>query len=96
MAGSYNHIVEEPSGKLLKPRLALSMLDCHHGDVYEALEEMYGMIWWLATTLSDTSSSLGGTPAEFVEAASENYTRGLLQSPGTDGVLPVDDDEEED
>ena len=85
MAGSYHHVVDKGTGKLLRAEPLLSMLDCYHGDVYEAVEEMYGMIWWLADTLSELS--VAGTPAEFVESARENYRTGLTLSPGTDGDL---------
>jgi len=81
MAGSYNHIVEKPSGKLLVRSQALSMLECSSGDVYEALEELYGMIWYLAI----------GNP-ELVEIARRNYAEGLTMSPGTDGRLPPEED----
>jgi hypothetical protein len=83
MAGSYNHIVEKPSGKLLVRSQALSMLECSSGDVYEALEELYGMIWFLA----DGDEMV-------VEIARENYKAGLKLSPGTDGKLPDEDDED--
>ena len=44
MAGSYRHITED-DGSLSGPED--HRLD-NLGDAYEAIEEMYGMIWWLA------------------------------------------------
>ena len=70
MAGSYKHVVTD-SGKLRQPRRLLDMLDCHHGDVYEAIEEMYGMIWLLAD----------GDAAR-VEDARQRYRDGISLSPG--------------
>jgi hypothetical protein len=47
------------------------MLECNSGDVYEAAEQMFGMIWFLA----------GGDPAR-VEEARQLYREGLRLSPG--------------
>jgi len=41
------------------------------GDAYETIEEMYGMIWYLA-----------GGDADHVEIARQRYKQGLEQSPG--------------
>lgn len=69
MAGSYNHVVTT-KGKLLDPYSMSQMLE-NGGDVYEAVEEMYGMIWWLAK----------GNPAE-VDLARRRYNDGIKISPG--------------
>lgn len=87
MAGSYGHVTAGGDGKLLNNEQALQMLDCYHGDVYEALEEMYGMIWWLATRLE---GEFNDSAAEFVDIARAKYLEGLKMSPGTDGRLPDD------
>jgi hypothetical protein len=50
------------------------MLECVSGDVYEAVEEMYGMIWWLAGTAPSESAE---QIKERVKAAQENYQEGL-------------------
>ena len=42
MAGSYSHITDDAG------RFAGAGLIDNGGDAYEALEECYGMIWWLA------------------------------------------------
>lgn len=81
MAGSYNHCVETETGRLLKARDLCEMLECMSGDVYEAAEEMYGMIWLLAD----------GDPAR-VEDARQRYAEGLQMSPGTGAVLDREDD----
>lgn len=78
MAGSYKHVVTK-DGKLLNNENALDMLDCYHGDVYETLEEMYGMIWYLAGRLAPVMSDR----EYYVEDARKNYHQGIIQySPG--------------
>lgn len=99
MAGSYNHAVEKPSGKLLVNEHMVGMIE-NGGDMYEAIQEMYGMIWWLANGyFSELSAplkwsreeTLQGT-AELVEEARQKYKQGLEASPGIDGHYPEDDD----
>src|SRR4051794_19315315 len=46
MAGSYNHVVTD-DGNLRSNERVLQSLE-NGGDVCEAVEEMYGMIWFLA------------------------------------------------
>lgn len=46
MAGSYMHIVTD-TGRLRSNERVVRSLETG-GDVFEAVEEMYGMIWWLA------------------------------------------------
>jgi hypothetical protein len=78
MAGSYGHVTDN-GGKLLDPRGVNDMLE-NGGDVFEAVEEMYGMIWWLATRLSEQA---GAWSAEsWVEDARESYRQGIRESPG--------------
>lgn len=81
MAGSYNHCVDTATGKLYDAEGVCNMLECRSGDVYEAVEEMFGMIWFLA----------GGDPAK-VETARQSYQEGLALSPGIDFELPDDDE----
>lgn len=98
MAGSYNHCVEKPSGKLLINRQLQGMLECCSGDVYEAIQEMYGMIWWMAEQLTLGNRPDYGLPggnwtkAEWVERARQQYKYGLDVSPGIDGRLEDEDD----
>ena len=70
MAGSYQHIIDENGAFAGHQHL----LDTG-GDVYEALEEIYGMIWYLAN----------GDAAR-VEEARRNYTRGLELAPQKQGA----------
>lgn len=84
MAGSYNHVVTE-QGNLCSNEMVVDMLE-NGGDVFEAVEEMYGMVWFLAH-----QSVAGHVPLEHldslqyakesmkdvVETARQNYTRGL-------------------
>lgn len=69
MAGSYNHCVND-DGTLRSPEDLAGMLE-NGGDVWEAVEEMYGMIWHLA----------GGNRAQ-VEHARKNYKFGIKMAPG--------------
>lgn len=81
MAGSYSHCVDydgnlldiddllgRPHGHTLRTGGMLS-----GGDIYEAIAEMYGMIWWLADACADASLS----PASLVVQAQQHYRDGL-------------------
>lgn len=72
MAGSYNHCIND-EGNLLGPFALAGMLETD-GDVFEAVEEMYGMIWWLAANVESVRTML---PEDAVEEARRNYTTGL-------------------
>lgn len=81
MAGSYNHVVKK-DGSLMKADRALRQLDCYHNDAFETIEEMYGMIWYLARDLDNELPHAGpGSIAELVEKARQNYKIGLEISP---------------
>lgn len=70
MAGSYNHAVTD-DGKLHNTKNMLIATETQ-GDVYETIEEMYGMIWWLAEG-----------NIELVEEARKQYLVGIDDySPG--------------
>jgi len=90
MAGSYSHCIDKTTGKLLRPEDLRSMLE-NDGDVREAIEELYGMVWYLAESLAGEYSGKYGETAYWVEQARENYLGGLESSPGTDGRLSEDD-----
>jgi hypothetical protein len=80
MAGSYSHVVTN-KGKLGNPQRVCGMLETNSGDVYEAVEEMYGMIWWLAARLTQHDAFI--EPAGWVEEARKNYGTGITEdSPG--------------
>ena len=87
MAGSWRHTVDARTGKLLVSTELVGMLE-NGRDVYEYAEEAYGMVWWLACRLA----AYGGTAAENVEMACENYKAGLALSPGIDGHCGDEDD----
>lgn len=89
MAGSYRHVVED-DGRLSSNETIAGMLE-NGGDVYEAVEEMYGMIWWLAhhyaVDMGYTSVAAGEGPphksvVDLVEQARQGYQYGLKASPG--------------
>lgn len=69
MAGSYNHAVTD-SGQLRNWR-TMTIATETQGDAYETIEEMYGMIWFLANGRSG-----------LVEEARLNYEEGIGLSPG--------------
>lgn len=71
MAGSYRHATLE-NGRL-RSRATMSMATENPGDAYETIEEMYGMIWYLA----------GGASVQ-VEQARQNYKMGIEWSPGVE------------
>jgi len=78
MAGSWKHAVND-DGTLRGPEDLNQMLE-NGGDVYEFAEEVYGMIWWLAETLSFEEATM--TPEFWVEEAWKNYLDGIKYSPG--------------
>ncbi|QIG58258.1 hypothetical protein SEA_SKOG_106 [Gordonia phage Skog] len=86
MAGSYNHAVDQNTGKLYDNESFVQMVE-NLGDAYETVEEMYGMIWFLAAAL-DSTHDQGISPRVYIEFARQAYREGLAVSPGTDGQLP--------
>jgi hypothetical protein len=86
MAGSYRHVVSSSQrtfGPLLDPRDVAGMLETP-GDVWEAVEEMFGMIWFLAGQVNPDN------PASAVELAEKNYRSGIEIGAGVD----IEPDEE--
>jgi hypothetical protein len=87
MAGSYNHCVTD-KGKLRNPRGLAGMVETP-GDMWEAAEEMYGMIWFLADYIARHEEDLGhdaSTTAQWVERARQSYMEGIRASPGEQKV----------
>jgi hypothetical protein len=78
MAGSYKHAVTD-EGQLRNWRNMTIATDTQ-GDAYETIEEMYGMIWYLADGA-----------AERVEEARQNYEQGIALSPGHQDEAIVED-----
>jgi hypothetical protein len=83
MAGSYNHIINR-NGDLQSNSIVANMLE-NGGDVYEAVEEMYGMIWYLAAVLLPVGSSL--TTKSAIEEARQNYQVGLRMAKAINASL---------
>lgn len=75
MAGSYKHCVTD-AGKLRKGDSFTDLIE-NLGDAWEAIEEMYGMIWLLASEQSTTADL-----AVIVEDARTRYKEGMALSPG--------------
>jgi hypothetical protein len=78
MAGSYEHVTEK-DGSLSTNNSMYNMLD-NIGDVYETVEEMYGMIWYLANRLDELLPGSGDLK-DIVEEARQNYELGISYSP---------------
>lgn len=69
MAGSYEHATTD-AGNLRDNESFTGMIE-NLGDAYEMAEEMYGMIWWLASHVE------GADTKEIVEQARQNYGEGI-------------------
>lgn len=80
MAGSYRHATTD-KGKLRNWR-TMTIATETQGDAYETIEEMFGMIWYLAEG-----------NAERVEEARQHYQRGIEMSPGRQGESKSPDDQ---
>jgi phosphoribosylanthranilate isomerase len=88
MGGSYQHVVsssERTLGQLLDPRDLDETLE-NPGDVWEAVHEMFGMIWFLAGHLNPDN------PASAVKLAKRNYRSGIEISPGVMDDIEPDDE----
>jgi hypothetical protein len=77
MAGSYGHVVRK-DGNLHSNKVVAEMLE-NGGDVFEAVEEMYGMIWFLACTHAYQD------PKAAVQDARRQYQEGLKMAKGVNG-----------
>lgn len=83
MAGSYKHVVTD-DGNLGSSEHVVSMLE-NGGDVFEAVEEMYGMIWYLASYLVQLDDGVAEEAVALyrqrmksvVEEARQHYKEGL-------------------
>jgi hypothetical protein len=84
MAGSYNHVITD-QGNLVSNETFVKMIE-NLGDAYEAVEEMYGMIWWLANRTPGDVSISG--PEVLVEQARQNYEEGLKLAKANKNKVP--------
>lgn len=74
MAGSYNHIVRDDGNLETDPLIMASMLETV-GDVFETVEELYGMIWYLAN--KPVPNGYHEIVNKNVAEAREHYQKGL-------------------
>ena len=87
MAGSYSHVVTNNRGKLLNRKNFEEMIE-KPSDAYQATEEMYGMIHYLAARVELlTPEKIYQTPEQIVEEAQKNYRHGIKMSPGRQSPL---------
>jgi hypothetical protein len=96
MAGSYNHVVTS-QGNLRSNERLVGMLE-NGGDVFEAVEQMFGMIWYLAEKLDGPADAESLDPEErlekykdvklAVEEARLNYKTGLDASKMIHKLVP--------
>ena len=77
MAGSWKHFTDS-QGRFIGDQL----LEQAGGDVVEALEEAYGMVWYLADAHGEQSGMGAFAKAQLVEEARQHYKDGLKVSPG--------------
>lgn len=77
MAGGYGHVVQK-DGNLASNHRVTGMLE-NGGDMFETVEEMYGMIWFLAATYAYKD------PRAAVENARHQYREGLKMAKEVNG-----------
>lgn len=82
MAGSWNHVIND-DGTPYEGEYGMGDLLENGGDVNEAVEEMYGMIWWLAREVArlrvrsyPLEPPRGHALAE-IETARDHYRAGI-------------------
>jgi len=80
MAGSWNHMTTK-SGKLRNNETYTQLIE-NLGDAYEAAEECYGMIWWLARALAERWPEESENPPrdkirDIIRQAAANYRDGV-------------------
>jgi len=68
MPGSYGHVIQKDGNLSSNERIVQSLE--HGGDVFETVEEMYGMIWYMA-------GKYPGIEKTVVDDARKNYREGL-------------------
>ncbi len=78
MAGSYQHMVTR-SGRLRGNESFTGMIE-NLGDAYEAAQECYGMIWYLADVIAGETlgrETTRGDRIAIIEEARQHYRAGL-------------------
>jgi hypothetical protein len=84
MAGSYKHVITR-NGNFKDNEALIESLETG-GDVFETVEEMFGMIWYLASKNVGSFDAEGNVVAQkdkadrmkaWVEEARQNYRKGL-------------------
>jgi hypothetical protein len=95
MAGSWKHMITD-DGRLRNNETFNGMLE-NGGDCYEAAEECYGMVHYLADQMAQMTRVGGGmfvarSAGELIEEARENYAHGVRLG----GVQSEDESEPED
>lgn len=79
MAGSYEHAVND-DGSLRDPGDLFREGVENLGDAYEVVEELYGMVWFLARQL-ELPMPPRMSKESWVDLAKKNYSRGVELSP---------------
>lgn len=79
MAGGYGHIVDR-DGNLMPDHDIIKMLETG-GDVAEAVEQLYGMIWYLIYA----NVKWSGQEKAILEEARRNYRTGLKKAKEVNG-----------
>jgi hypothetical protein len=80
MAGSWRHMTTE-QGELLNNENFCGMIE-NVGDAYEAAEECFGMIWWLASAFEESAEWGSVTHTremvlDTIRRAQDHYREGL-------------------
>lgn len=92
MAGSWRHMTTD-DGKLLDNEGFVQMIE-NLGDAYEAAEECFGMIWWLAQHRARlryaTTEVTREQIMDVIESAREHYTDGVVLG-GTGALADKED-----
>jgi hypothetical protein len=77
MAGGYGHVVQKDGN--LRSNLSVVQILENGGDVFETVEQLYGMIWFLAGTYAYRD------PRAAVEDARKQYQEGLKKAREVNG-----------
>lgn len=84
MITSYNEVVNNDGN--LDPDKIEALV--RGGDVFAVVEQLYGMVWYLAETAAPASPP--AMVKAMVEAARRHYDKGLVYAKGTHDQFPDD------